>query len=1346
MAGGGDEAQNAEGDEADQYTGLQALITKTLAKVTGTLTGRIKVLLASNTTYEGDVTISAGARKVADDFELEMSAEDAGDDGMDGEGATVIAGKLTIKGIKVIMNSIVMAAGNVIEVRNAGGEAGDQSNRGGGLVYNGSQNLANEVNVVVGSNSSAEITTLGDNDKITATAEGGAKSLSINAGSGNNSVTANAAGGDVQIITGSGRDTVNLNANAGGRLGTVTVDTGDGNDTLNVMDDAPAASFTANAGAGEDEITVDVRANAGNLTVNTGLGGDIITVLKGDHFSAENINYSQTSTQYEQFRNVGTGATVSFVNGDEGAVDRFTIDVAAGGAIQKIDLSGGKGASVHLRGDLNPAFAQDPDYKPITGTAGNIVLHVIPAQQSSFLGKTVDLTLGITSHATDTAKYNFTDALTGKRQVNIYAKPDGHKWYTYTIENPEDFTDYVLRTPIGELDSLVVKADRKTLLSNVLVDPAITGEDESIHVKDLTATNLNVLLKGAEINIEGTVKAQNVRAESVQGIATMGETFGNNLMHFISREENDSSWDPQFKKMFEDLISLYDRAHVNVAEGAKVEAEQDIALLSRIKQFGKIMVLIPDAYNVANVKVASAGVTVNGTLNALKGSVTADAKIETTTGYAPEFDKQGNVINVGKEGAQVSANVIVDEASVVVGEKAKITAAEDVLLNAQSKISLHNYATFGSLTAKIPVTLAATFIFNDVTSQVKGTVEAGRRAKVGAEGIIKDETSSKLGSSAQSGAINLFFSVNWVNQDVQATIESGATVKAKRGDVAVQSVAIADVKTIATSEAPKDLLPASEWNGTINSVSALGEQMFGVIGGKIMDVLDKVGTTVGNWFTTKKKLQAAIAKIGKGNYTVKVIEPSAENAERGSATVSTMKRSELGDLRIMETDEELDQTVAIVKYVPKDGYTVKSVRYRYLEPGADHYTYKTVKEDFKHRYIFTVDHDNIEVIVTYRQLTDGEAVLMGLYKDSKAQPGGLKGLLNDAMDIAGGNDDYVPEMPDLFEGEGETHALRLRNETADGNILTWQTGDDDKSLTSVMSGQKVRLVPNPAAGKELQELKVSYYASEYDSKEIRTADYIAPDANGNYYFTVPSDLLANALVVVSAKFCDKGEGEESTDPGKQIGGALALGVVVNDSSAIIYDNATVEAGGALDMVGVKTTVNDILADGTAIEAGLGGVTAEQQVGETRQVVLSSWTAPNEVYQVPGAEYAVKLSSSLDGTITGNTKDGGATKARPVITFKPAKDTAWDKIRVEVSYYTKFDYQIFTGTRVTSEILLDKDDVDIAADGTVTWKPSLMDYSVEPGTTMDTVDSSYTVCTLRYLPATSPARSMRNAVL
>jgi hypothetical protein len=108
---------DAEDSEADEYTGLQALVTKALAKVTGTLSGRIKVVLAANTTYEGDVTISAGAREVAaDGFELELSAEDAGDDGMDGEGATVIAGKLTIKGIKVIMNSVVMAAGNVIEV------------------------------------------------------------------------------------------------------------------------------------------------------------------------------------------------------------------------------------------------------------------------------------------------------------------------------------------------------------------------------------------------------------------------------------------------------------------------------------------------------------------------------------------------------------------------------------------------------------------------------------------------------------------------------------------------------------------------------------------------------------------------------------------------------------------------------------------------------------------------------------------------------------------------------------------------------------------------------------------------------------------------------------------------------------------------------------------------------------------------------------------------------------------------------------------------------------------------------------------------------------------------------
>ena len=230
-----DDAAMANGNEsADNYTGLQTLIDAALAKVTGKLTGRIKVVLAQNTTYDGDVNINAGARDVAVDFELELSAEDAGEDGMDGAGATIVNGKITIKGIKVIMNSVMMAAGKAIVVQNAGADAGAKSSRGGALVYNGTQNMPSEITVEVGNNSSAEINTLGGADTITATAKAGAKSLKINAGDGFNRVTAYASGGDVDILTGSDNDTVKVSVS--GTSNSVKVETGAGEDDVTVID------------------------------------------------------------------------------------------------------------------------------------------------------------------------------------------------------------------------------------------------------------------------------------------------------------------------------------------------------------------------------------------------------------------------------------------------------------------------------------------------------------------------------------------------------------------------------------------------------------------------------------------------------------------------------------------------------------------------------------------------------------------------------------------------------------------------------------------------------------------------------------------------------------------------------------------------------------------------------------------------------------------------------------------------------------------------------------------------------------------------------------------------------
>lgn len=412
----------APNDGAAEVSILQNLVNEALAAVTGTLTGRIQVILSRNTTYEGEVALSAGSRAVADDFVLELSAEDAGDDGMKGEGYTSVAGKVSIMGIRVVMNSVMMALGNAINVVS-----------GGALVYNGTQNANNNLEVIVGKDSSAEINTSKTSDTLTVTAENGAKSVSINAGDGMNTIVGTVNSGDFSVVTGGGSDTVNLELEGSG-LGAVYADAGAGIDALTVIDNAQAKSpvtwneerdesgnvisrtlvggIYVTSGAGDDSIDVDVRANAGDITFDTGLGLDLIYLFKGDHRTAESIDYSRVYNPYEEINDSAT-SVVTFVNSDADAVDRLTVDVDASDAIGGIALQGGQGASVHLRGTLaktDAPIARNAARITLTGEKGN---ELFIATQQGF----------------GAPAYNFTDALKNKRTVYIHADTSGDITY-----------------------------------------------------------------------------------------------------------------------------------------------------------------------------------------------------------------------------------------------------------------------------------------------------------------------------------------------------------------------------------------------------------------------------------------------------------------------------------------------------------------------------------------------------------------------------------------------------------------------------------------------------------------------------------------------------------------------------------------------------------------------------------------------------------------------------------------------------------------------------------------------------------------------------------------------------
>ena len=91
----------ANGAEEEKVCLLQRKINDVMQTAGDTLSGRIRVVLEKNTTYDGEVNIDNGGRKVADDFELEVSSVDAGSDGMQADGTTIFTGNMTIRGISV---------------------------------------------------------------------------------------------------------------------------------------------------------------------------------------------------------------------------------------------------------------------------------------------------------------------------------------------------------------------------------------------------------------------------------------------------------------------------------------------------------------------------------------------------------------------------------------------------------------------------------------------------------------------------------------------------------------------------------------------------------------------------------------------------------------------------------------------------------------------------------------------------------------------------------------------------------------------------------------------------------------------------------------------------------------------------------------------------------------------------------------------------------------------------------------------------------------------------------------------------------------------------------------------
>ena len=1224
---------SAKSDDDDKVSQLQDMIMKAMEAKT-TLTGRLQVMLEKKINYIGDVTISAQEREVEDDFVLELYAEDCGDDGNEGAGYTIIEGNLNIKGIKVEMKSIMMAADTKITVQNDAEFADD---RGGSLLYIGTKNLANKVTLEVGKYSSAEIQMDGKDDELNLTVRNKAETVDVDMGEGLNTVNAKLYGGEVNIRTGDGADTVGVQIEDGTEK--VHVSTGADYDALTILVDGHPTEAVIEAGSSDDLIDLDIRANAGNVTVNTGKGADTVNVSKGDHHTMENLEYSANENPNEVI-NASSNAVLTIQNEDETGIDRITIDAALSDAIKGIVINGENGEAVHFKGTLYTGYGR-PDYNPITRTEDGFRMQ---GQNGNFL------------EISGSAKNSYTDALENKRSIAVSATGSQYVYDAAASGALEDFTDYVFNTPVSDLNSIIFAAASPLTLSNVVLDTNATmDEDDHLTVHDITATNMNVLLKGREIDINGRITARNVRAQSVQGTRTVAQaaaeefnftTFSAGILH------NGNTQDMPFN-----MWNAYHEAIINVNAGAEVIADETITLHARVKQTGSIASFIPAWMNVLNWKQGDAKVTIDGKLKTTHGSILAEAKIQTKAGYTVQFDENGSPKDL-QDGMPFALTVVLNDASVKLGKDGRIESGSDTVLDARSEIKAVTSADNGTV-KDAPFAIAVSWIDNSVRSEVYGTIDAGRRSLTRAVGSIQNVTDSQHAKKAAK-ASGVYAALSIVDQDVRATIAEGATVKAG-GDVSVYADANANIITNATSATQK-------YNESAKSTGTIMKMIF--------SGLSSLGDKIKSFFSSsyvQKKIDKMLEKVSSSDYSVKVIK-TGKNPDKGTATPIVTR--------------EGSATKVALNIEPQAGWGVEAVRYRYLKPGQDHYTYETVQRGNDNVYRFNLEHPNAEVVIDW---VEGGIVPANPDADENNNPN-VDNMVNDAAGGAGNadEDEELYNLPEDAEALFNARDLVFTSMLG-GRIVTWLETEPGSCLDKVWTGRKILFVPNPEEGKQLATLTVSYKENK-DGKEIVRNEIVAPDGNGRYIYKVP-DLAENQKLTVSATFEAATEKKETSHV--QGVGAFAVSIVDSDNVSKIEDGAIVEAGGSIDMfnfrmAGVKTT-----ADGT--EIGQDNSSAKEE-NKPEQTTKTKWS-------VGGAQYALRINAVTGGTVT---YKEGVESYHPVFEATPA--TGYMVQKAYISYYTKFNTSYVNGLRKTVDLEWNRDEQ--------LYEANLMENAVVDGSTVD----------------------------
>ncbi|MBR1558927.1 MAG: hypothetical protein IJ646_01665 [Clostridia bacterium] len=741
---------------AQTVSALQQMITDALSQ-RETLSGQLTLTVGTNMGYAGDLNIAphVNNKVVADDFELVLTTEDAGDDGLSGDGSTTVEGDVVISQFKVRLQGLVMGLNKKITVKD-----------GGALDFRGT--AKDDAVAVINAGGTVDIRTGDGKDEVTV-AGGGA--TTVDTGADNDTVNATLQGGAASIATGAGDDAVSVTSSSTA----LTVDTGDGDDTVDavLLPSGAEGDFatTIDTGAGSDAVDVDARSGAdgvpGSVRVDTGAGDDTVTVHDGalEH-DPDVATQLPLGGQPTHDMTIATGDGHDLVN----------IDASASGAFDAIDIDGGADADrVHFTGILNGKADA-----PISGNRSELAL-------AGEDGHTLNVKM--------TGVGTLSDELVGKTTVYLYPQGVG----SFTFDADEDFVNYVLKSPVSGL-SLTAKAASKRLLTSVVIDAGETlDEDKHISLNDVDARGLNLVVRGKTVDVNGTVRADNALIHA----SDLGQ-----------QDEDAGFFSNLFNVSAKAAVTVARGAAIEAENDVELTAKTRLegGMLSILKNFNIINVKVAEAAVDVDGSVRAGAFRAEA-----KNEVKVGYKVRDDVNVnelSPEA-----LMDYGQDEAvdpwPLDINVVSAQARTRIAEGAVVSAdGGSARLVAENAVKASGSAKGG--TVGLPVALAVNVLTGTALARVDGAVTAtGTDVVTTAARSGMDADAYQAGSYDDTIAAGLnFLKLAWSN--IKGKIKGDAA--RKQLDAAVAKAGASDYKITADEQAAdhgKPDIQTVEQNGVV---------------------------------------------------------------------------------------------------------------------------------------------------------------------------------------------------------------------------------------------------------------------------------------------------------------------------------------------------------------------------------------------------------------------------------------------------------------------------------------------------------------------------------------------------